>query len=174
MKQLKAIPAYYLIQAIYNALFMAMLLASTVYRVNVVDMNPFELLLAAAVFRLVAFLAEIPTGLVADVYSRKLSTLIGYFLIGLGILVEGAVPQFWAVLLGLSIAAVGDTFISGALWAWIAGEVEDEQIQNVMIRGDQIGRFVGIFGTIAAMSAGSVNLSWVYQLSGIGFLLFAL
>ncbi len=153
---------------------MAMLLVSTIYRVDVVGMNAFQLLLAAAVFRLVAFLAEIPTGVVADAYSRKLSTLIGYLLIGCGFIVEGSIPQYWAVLLGLSIAAVGDTFISGALWAWIAGEVEDKQVQDVMIRGDQIGRFVGIVGTVAAMITGSFNLTLVYQVAGGGFMLLAL
>ena len=30
---------------------------------------------------------EIPTGVVADVYSRRLSTIIGYALMGLGFLV---------------------------------------------------------------------------------------
>lgn len=36
---------------------------------------------------------EIPTGVVADVYSRRLSTIIGYALMGLGFLVEGWVNQ---------------------------------------------------------------------------------
>ncbi len=174
MKQLKPTTAYFLIQSIYGALFMAMVLVSTIYRVDIVGMNAFQLLLAAAVFRLVAFLAEIPTGIVADAYSRKLSTLIGYFLIGSGFIVEGSIPQYWAVLVGLSIAAVGDTFISGALWAWIAGEIEDSQVQDVMIRGDQIGRFVGIVGTVAAMVTGSFNLTLVYQVAGAGFILLAL
>ena len=174
MKPLSPITAYFFIQAIYNALFMAMLLVSTIYRVDVVGLNPFELLLAASVYRLVAFLAEVPTGVVADAYSRKLSILIGWFLIGIGFIVEGSIPIFGAVLLGLSIAAVGDTFISGALWAWIAGEVEDALVQDVMIRGDQVGRIIGIVGTISAMFVGSFNLLLVYQASGIGFILFAI
>ena len=106
MRPLKPITAYYTIQGIYGILLMALMIVMIIYRVDVVGMNPFQLLVAAAVFRLVTFVAEVPTGVVADAFSRKISTLIGYVLIGIGTLVEATLPQYWVVLVGLSIVAI--------------------------------------------------------------------
>jgi hypothetical protein len=60
------------------------------------------------------FLFEVPTGVVADVYSRRLSIIIGFFLIGAGFIVEGSFPVFGAVLLSQVFWGIGYTFTSGA------------------------------------------------------------
>ncbi|MBS03165.1 MAG: hypothetical protein CMQ24_10725 [Gammaproteobacteria bacterium] len=45
-----------------------------------------------------AFVFEIPTGVVADLYSRKLSVVIGFILTGLGFAAGGLTPTFEALL----------------------------------------------------------------------------
>ena len=40
------------------------------YQVQTVGLNPFQLVLVGTVLELTAFLAEVPTGIVADIYSR--------------------------------------------------------------------------------------------------------
>ena len=45
-----------------------------VYYVTVVEMSPFELVFVGTVMELAVFLFEIPTGVVADTYSRRLSS----------------------------------------------------------------------------------------------------
>ena len=70
-------------------------------------------LLVGTLLEASVFLFEVPTGVVADVYSRRLSVIIGYALIGLGFALEGIVPRFEAVLLAQVLWGVGYTFTSG-------------------------------------------------------------
>ena len=63
--------------------------ANQLYRVQTVGLDPLQLVLVGTTLEVTAFLFEIPTGVVADVYSRRLSVVIGTFLFGLGFLVEG-------------------------------------------------------------------------------------
>ena len=48
-----------------------------VYQVQQVGLNPLQLVLIGTALELTAFLMEIPTGVVADVYSRRLSVILG-------------------------------------------------------------------------------------------------
>ena len=84
MQPLKATSAYYLTRSIYGLLFALMAAVSAVYRVDVVGLNPLQLILVGTTLEVAAFSAEIPTGVIADVYSRKLSLIIGYIVIGVG------------------------------------------------------------------------------------------
>jgi DHA3 family tetracycline resistance protein-like MFS transporter len=66
---------------------------------------------------------------------------------GCGFALEGAIPEFIAVLAAQAVWGVGYTFISGALEAWIADEDTDRDLGRVYLRGEQadyIGSFVGI------------------------------
>ncbi len=72
---------------------------SAVYQVNVVGLNPLQLVLVGTAMEATVFLCEIPTGVLADVYSRRLSIIIGTFLIGASYLLEGIYPLFTVVLL---------------------------------------------------------------------------
>ena len=66
---------------------------------------------------------EVPTGVVADLYGRKLSVVISLLVMGSATILVGAVPQFWAILLGWVLWGFGLTFMSGAYEAWITDEV---------------------------------------------------
>lgn len=58
---------------------------SMVYQVQVVGLSPLELVLVGTVLEASVFVGEVPTGIVADVYSRRLSVLIGLVLVGCGL-----------------------------------------------------------------------------------------
>ena len=105
--------------AVYRCIFTA----SSIYQVTVAGLTPLQLVLVGTTLELSVFIFEIPTGVVADVYSRRLSIIIGMFLIGLGFLVEGTFPIFWAILLAQVLWGVGYTFTSGATEAWITDEI---------------------------------------------------
>src|SRR6059058_3555414 len=89
-----------------------------VYFVTVVGMSPLQLVLVGTFMELTVFLFEVPTGIVADVYGRRLSVVIGFFVMGAAIVFVGAVPEAWAIILGWSIWGFGYTFTSGAADAW--------------------------------------------------------
>ena len=62
-----------------------------VYHATVVALEPLQLVLVGTILEGTVFLFEIPTGIVADLKSRRLSIVIGYVLMGAGFILEGAV-----------------------------------------------------------------------------------
>ena len=108
---------------------------SQIYRISQVGLTPLQLVLVYTTLEITASVFEIPTGVVADVFSRKLSIIIGFFLFGVGFIVEGAFPIFTTVLIAQVIWGLGWTFISGAHEAWIAVEVGVNKVGSVYIRG---------------------------------------
>jgi len=95
--------------------------------------------LVGTVLELSVFLFEIPTGVISDLKSRKLSIIIGYFLIGIGFLIEGLFPFFITVLLAQVAWGIGYTFTSGSRQAWIADEIGEERASIAFIRGAKAG-----------------------------------
>src|SRR5215813_14518494 len=67
------------------------------YAVKAAALGPLELTLVGTIMELAIFLTEIPTGMVADLYSRRLSVILGLCIIGIGITLIGAVPTFWGM-----------------------------------------------------------------------------
>ena len=61
---------------------------SPLYRIQVAGLDNLELVLAGTVMEACVFCFEIPTGIVADLWSRKWSVIIGHVGIGVGFLVE--------------------------------------------------------------------------------------
>ena len=67
------------------------------YAVKAASLGPLELVLVGTALELSIALAELPTGIVADAYSRRLSVIVGLCIIGIGRLLMGAVPPFASV-----------------------------------------------------------------------------
>ena len=91
------------------------------------------------------FLFEIPTGVVADTYSRRLSLIIGYLGMGRAWPLVAVVSEPWAVIVLWAFWGISYTFTSGAYQAWITDEVGRENI--------------GSSSCVASVSATSVR-SW--------------
>jgi DHA3 family tetracycline resistance protein-like MFS transporter len=120
---------------------------ASVYRIEVVHLDPLRLVLLGTALEVAVFLFEVPTGVFADTYGRRRSVITGCILMGCGFALEGAIPEFIAVLAAQAVWGVGYTFISGALEAWIADEDTDLDLGRVYLRGEQadyIGSFIGI------------------------------
>lgn len=146
---------------------------STLYQVQTVGLNPFQLVLVGTLLEFTAFVAEVPTGILADVYSRRLSILIGFGLVGLGFIVEGAIPQFWAILLAQVIWGIGITCQSGALEAWVADEVGAENAGGAFLRGTQFNNAGGLVGIGIGVLIGRVALNLPILFGGIALIVFA-
>lgn len=166
---------------------------SMVYQATVVGLNPLQLVLVGTVLETSYFLAEIPTGVVADVYSRRLSIVIGFIVMGAGFALSGAIPLFAAVVLGQVIWGAGATFLSGAVEAWVTDEMAHERsapardtgvatseipMERVYVRGSQlyqIGALLGIPISVAlarlAIPLPIVVAGGLFVLLGIGLAL---
>ncbi len=114
-----------------------------------------------------------PTGIVADLYSRLLSVIIGFALIGCGFVLEGAIPTFAAVLGSQVLWGIGYTFTSGASDAWVTDEVGEAQMAPIFLRGTQIGLFASIAGVILSAMLGGIAIQLPIVLGGLGFIVMA-
>jgi len=141
------------------------------YQITEIGLAPFQLVLVGTVVEGTILLFEIPTGVVADSYSRRTSVLIGTFLHGVAFLVYALIPTFVAVLIHSFIWGVAFTFISGALDAWITDEGGEEASAGTILRGSQVGQVTSIVGIILSIILGNRSLSSPILLSGVGFLL---
>jgi MFS transporter, DHA3 family, tetracycline resistance protein len=140
---------------------------SAIYRIQVVHLDPLQLVLVGTVLEATCFLFEVPTGVVADTFSRRLSVIIGIVLLGMGFLVEGLLPVFWAVLLAQVIQGIGYTFTSGATEAWVAGEVGEENLSRVFTRAQQVGMATGLAGIAASVGIASISLNIAILSAGV-------
>lgn len=153
-------------RSVYYALSAAITLAGAVmytmlsyYYVTRVGMNPLQLVLVGTVLEGTVLVFEIPTGVVADTFSRRLSVWIGMFVLGIAWLIEGSFPLFGMVLLAETIRGVGETFLSGALDAWLADEVGPENVAGIYLRSGQINRAAGIVGAVLSAGLASVAIN---------------
>jgi len=149
--------------------------ASNVYQVTVVGLSPLQLVLVGTLLEIVAFAFEIPTGVVADVYSRRLSVVLGYALIGAGFILEGSLPSFAAVLLAQVLWGIGATFESGALDAWVADELGEARAARAFLRASQVDSVMTVLGIAAGAVVGGVGgAAMPVWLGGLGMLMLSL
>jgi DHA3 family tetracycline resistance protein-like MFS transporter len=132
---------------------------SLVYQVEVAKLSPLQLVLVGTVLETVCFLSQVPTGLLADVFSRRLSVIVGIFLFGAGFILEGSIPRFVAIAAGQALFGIGATFMDGAEQAWIAGEVGEEKIGRVFLRGTQMGLAGAFLGSFISVALASIRLN---------------
>ena len=111
-----------------SLLFAMIFNVNMIYQVTVAQLNPLQLVLVGTTLETTVFLFEIPTGIVADLYSRRISVIIGYFLIGAGFILEGSLPIFGTILLAQLLWGLGYTFTSGATQAWISDEIGEAAV----------------------------------------------
>ena len=148
---------------------------ASVYRIEEANLNPLQLVLVGTVLEASVFLFEIPTGIVADVYSRRASIIVGFLMIGAGYIVEGTFPTFATILAAQVIWGVGYTFTSGAQQAWLSDEVGGQGVGGIFLRGSQVGQVGALIGIGAGVALGTIGLGLPLVVAGalmIGLALF--
>ncbi|TCC06012.1 MFS transporter [Kribbella soli] len=168
------IRTYYVYNAAWSFLAALSFTLSLVYYVRDAGLDPLQMVLVGTTLELTCFLFEIPTGIVADLYSRRLSIVIGFVLIGAGLLLQGLVPAFLAILAAQVLWGVGYTFTSGADQAWITDEIGTERAGRVFVRAQQFELAAQIAGTVTAGALGLISLPLPMVLSGAGTMLLGL
>jgi DHA3 family tetracycline resistance protein-like MFS transporter len=171
MHRLPAYPVYLALRFGFSLAFALFATVSGVYRVNVAELDPLQLVLIGTALELSVFLFEVPTGIVADVYSRRLSIVVGYAIIGAGFILEGAFTIFATMLLAQVIWGIGYTFTSGATDAWIADEHGETGLAGIYLRGSQAGTLGGILGIFGGIGLGSVQTNYGMYAGGGLFIL---
>jgi DHA3 family tetracycline resistance protein-like MFS transporter len=129
-----------------------------VYLVREADLNPLQLVLMGTVMEAAVFVCEIPTGVVADLVSRRLSLGIAWLLQGGAWALAGATKSFGVILAAWVVWGIGATFESGAFQAWITDEVGPDLVGRVFVRGSQASLAGGIVGVLASFAVATVSI----------------
>ena len=132
---MKTKTVYLIIRSVMGLSFFMMFTAAALYRIDVAKLAIYQLILIGTALEIAVFLFEVPTGILADLKSRKLSVQIGLFVIGLGFILEGLTPYFAVIFLAQVVWGLGYTFISGALDSWVTDECPDESVEHILITG---------------------------------------
>jgi DHA3 family tetracycline resistance protein-like MFS transporter len=167
LKKLRAYPTYLLLEGAISLFMSTAFTFNLVYQAQVAHLSPLQLVLVGTSLETTIFLFEIPTGVVADVYSRRLSIIIGVFLIGAGITLEGSLPVFAAIALGQAIWGIGYTFTSGAVQAWITDEIGEAAAGKAFLRASQVGMATGLAGILISTLLADVRINLPIQIGGL-------
>ena len=98
----------------------------TVRLVDDLRLEPHELALLGTALELSVLAGEIPTGVVADVISRRLSIILSFLIMGPTMALAGVFETFWLIALTQIGWGLGWTLQSGADVAWVTDELQDQ------------------------------------------------
>ncbi|MGH2640465.1 MAG: MFS transporter [Actinomycetota bacterium] len=147
-------------------------LDSTVYSIFLilqVGLDPLQLVLMGTILEVSYLLFEVPTGIVADTFSRKWSIVIGYIGTGIAFVMLGSADSFGIAALSQVLYGVSATFVSGADVAWLTDEVGEDAARPLYVRSEQFfngGALVGIAGCVALAS---IALRLPILICGLGY-----
>jgi MFS family permease len=138
-----------------------------VYLVQDVGVNPLQLVLLGTVSEIAIFLFEVPTGVVADTYSRRLSIIVGMIMAGASLILFGLVPIYWVIVIAAIVRGIAGTFMSGAWEAWITDEHGVDGIGRVFLRGTQFSYLGAIVGSGLGVAIATQHLGAGIVFGGI-------
>lgn len=149
-------------------------LSLSVFWIIELGLGPFELVLLGAVFEAAVLFSETPTGVVADLHSRKTSIIISQALMGISFIWAVASTNYWVILPAQALAGFGWTFRSGADKAWVTDELkglgafDDDDVERLLLRKHRAGILVAIGSLVFTMAVGSLtSVRWVAAIMGV-------
>ena len=155
MKRLSATTVYY---GLSFGLRMPTWVVMAVYLVRELHLSPLQLVLMGTAMEAAVFLFEIPTGVVADTYSRRISLVIGYLGTGAAWIAVGLVTAPWLIIALWGFLGFAYTFTSGAEQAWITDEVGVDRVGGVFLRAARFGQAGAVLGLLIQVAVGTLSL----------------
>jgi MFS transporter, DHA3 family, tetracycline resistance protein len=141
MRRLPATRIYYGLELLTA---MPAFVFTAVHLVRDLHMTPLQLVLMGTVMEATIFVSEIPTGVLADTYSRRASIVVSLLIQGAAIVLVGLSGEPVLAIAAWGLWGFGYTFMSGAYQAWITDEVGVDNVGRVFLRGTRLG-FIGSF-----------------------------
>ena len=136
------------------------------YYVTVARLDPLQLVLVGTALEASYFICEIPTGILADTFSRRLSVIAGTAIIGIAWMGQGLVPVFVAIAGFEILRGLGEAFTHGAVEAWVAGECGDDGLDALFLRETQLRQIAGIVGLPVGVALATIDLRIPIVLGG--------
>ena len=155
-------------------------LALSVFWIVELDLSPTRLILLGVVLEGTVLLSETPTGVVADVLSRRKSLIIAQVLMGVSFIWAFASTNFWVILPAQALVGFGWTFRSGADTAWVtdelkgAGETSDDDLERLLLQRHRWGMIVSlVVGPITIALGWWQSVQWVGIALGLAYIAIA-
>ena len=169
MRRLRPQTVYLLYSGAEGFSFRLMATIFSVFLIVELGFDPLQLLLMGTVLEATYLLFEIPTGVVADTVSRRLSVVIGLFGSGIAFLLLAWSGSFLWAMVSQALWGVFATFQSGADVAWLTDEIGEEEARPLYLRSEQVWQGGALAGVVASVSLATVNLRLPIVLAGLGF-----
>jgi MFS transporter, DHA3 family, tetracycline resistance protein len=164
--------------AIYSAgdgfLFRMIFTIYSIFVVLTLHLEPLQLLLLGTILEGTYLVCEIPTGVVADTISRRLSVVIGLAGSGVAFIVLGLASSFAVAALSQVLWGVFASFQSGADVAWLTDEVGEEASRPHYLRGTQISNAASLAGILVGVALATVDYRLPIILAGSGLVVFGI
>ena len=128
------------------------------YLVRILQFSPLQLILMGTVMEATIFLTQVPTGVLADTFSRRLSIVVGFLGMGAAIVGVGVSSTPWIVIGLWGCWGLAYTFQSGAYEAWIADEIGAENVGSLFLRGQRLGSVGSLLGLAGGVAIGYFSL----------------
>lgn len=109
------------------------------------------------VFMLSNTVLESPTGYLADRFGQKKAHLLGLCFWGAGMLVYGLNDTISGFMLAEATAALGASFVSGALSSWVQNQTDNETARHAR---SEIAMFGPIASIPTAILGGYIGATW--------------
>lgn len=143
----------------------------------------FQIALIATVRSIVTLIFEVPTGAIADIYGRKTSVILGYFMMSVSVAAVILTKNFYLLAAIFAMNALFETLVSGAddAWAVDLAEKDNSNLTDSYFLKKRAFRNIGM--VIAPLVAGLVvkhyGMTNLWLIYGMGifiatlFLIFA-
>lgn len=155
-------------------------LALTVFWIVELDLSPLQLALLGIALEVAALVSETPTGVVADVYSRRRSVVLAQLIMGVAFIWAFASTNFWVILPAQALIGFGWTFRSGADTAWVTDEltggsdIDDDAIERLLLRRHRWGIALSlVIGPLTIALGWWQSVRWAGITIGVIYILLA-
>ncbi len=152
-------------------------LVITVFWVIELGLGPFELVLMGTVLEASVLLGETPTGVVADLHSRKRSVVISQIVMGIGFIWAVASTNYWVILPAQAVFGIGWTFRSGADTAWVTDELrgmgrlsddDHDELDHLLLHKHRVGIAIAMAMVVFTVVLGQLTtVRWAAVVMGL-------
>lgn len=156
--------------------FISMLPISLMFATYVLFLKENQLALAEIglinfAYMISIFLFEIPTGVVADIFGRKISILIGIVIVAVSLFVYFFSYSLSGFIIAEVIMALGSSFGSGALDAWVKDTLSqngfNKSLGGVFSSGEIVTQSAVIIGGTAGALYANISLRNIWLISAV-------
>ena len=165
----RTIAGYYVLSGLYTLSAAAIWGVNTLFLLDA-GLDFFEVFIANGAYSLGTVLFEVPTGVVADTLGRRVSFLLSVTVLAASTGLYVGLAQVGSGVIAFSLAsivmALGFTFYSGAMEAWLVDALKATGYQGlldrVFARGQQVTGAAMLVGTVGGGLLGQIDLSIPY------------